>query len=83
VPTHAVITIGDTVITSGFSLIFPEGIMIGTVRDISMDEGDNFYTIGIDFSVDYNRLDNVYIIKNFHKEEMDWLLKATGIGETP
>lgn len=83
VPTHAVVNAGDSVITSGYSLIFPEGIMIGTVRDISLDEGDNFFTIRIDFSVDYNSLGLVYIVRNFHKEELDWLEQTIRLDETP
>ncbi|HNS18627.1 MAG TPA: rod shape-determining protein MreC [Bacteroidales bacterium] len=81
VPTHAVVAIGDTVITSGMSQIFPKGILIGTVSDIDMDEGDNFYTLRIDFSVDYNSMGNVYIVKDFHKEEFDRLREATGMEE--
>ncbi|HOW25570.1 MAG TPA: rod shape-determining protein MreC [Bacteroidales bacterium] len=79
VPTHAVVAIGDTVITSGMSQIFPEGIMIGTVRHIDMDEGDNFYTLSLDFSVDYNSLSQVYIVRNFHFEEMERLRVSTGM----
>jgi rod shape-determining protein MreC len=70
VPTHAVVAVGDTVITSGFSLIFPEGIMIGTISDIEMDENDNFYSLRIDFSSDYNSISWVYVVKNFHREEL-------------
>lgn len=81
VPTHAVVAIGDTVITSGMSQIFPEGIMIGTVRDIDMDEGDNFYSLRIDFSVDYNSISQVYIVRNFYKEELDRLRAITGMEE--
>ena len=81
VPTHAVVTIGDTVITSGMSQIFPEGIMVGTVRDIDMDEGDNFYSLRIDFSVDYNSISQVYIVRNFYKEELDRLKAITGMEE--
>lgn len=81
IPTHAVVVIGDTVITSGMSQIFPEGIMIGTVRDIDMDEGDNFYTLRIDFSVDYNSISQVYIVRNFYKEELDRLRAITGMEE--
>ncbi|MDD5507512.1 MAG: rod shape-determining protein MreC [Bacteroidales bacterium] len=81
VPTHAVVAIGDTVITSGMSQIFPEGIMIGTVHDIDKDEGDNFYTLSIDFSVDYNSISQVYIVRNFYKEELDRLRALTGMEE--
>ncbi|MBP6977549.1 MAG: rod shape-determining protein MreC [Bacteroidales bacterium] len=79
VPTHSIVVIGDTVITSGMSQIFPEGIMIGTVSDIDMDEGDNFYTLRIDFSVDYNSLGHVYIVRSFHEAEQTRLREVTGM----
>ncbi len=81
IPTHAVVTIGDTAITSGMSEIFPEGIMIGTVRNIDMDEGDNFYTLQIEFSVDFNSISHVYIVRNFYKEEINRLRALTGMEE--
>ena len=34
-PRHAEFNLGDTVVTSGFSTVFPEGIMVGTVDDMS------------------------------------------------
>ena len=70
IPAHVFINIGDTVVTSGFSHIFPEGIPIGVVSDFSVDEGNNFYTLEIDFMVDYNSLSFVEIIKNRETEEI-------------
>jgi hypothetical protein len=46
-----------------------------------MDEGDNFYTLRIDFSVDYNSISQVYIVRNFYKEELDRLKAITGMEE--
>ncbi|MCX6232183.1 MAG: rod shape-determining protein MreC [Bacteroidetes bacterium] len=69
IPSHILIKTGDTVITSGFSLDFPEGIVIGTVATTKLNPGDNFYQIKINFSTDFNKLDNVYVVKNLFKEE--------------
>ena len=69
IPSHIRIMTGDTVITSGFSLDFPEGIVIGTVAEYKLNTGDNFYKIKINYSTDFNKLDYVYIVKNMFKDE--------------
>lgn len=77
VPSHAPVEKGDTILTSTDSQIFPSGIMIGTVREYSVDSGTGFYTISIKFSADYNRLQEVYIIENLFKEELDSLMRIS------
>ncbi|HZK06787.1 MAG TPA: rod shape-determining protein MreC [Bacteroidales bacterium] len=70
IPSHVSIHIGDTVVTSGYSHIFPEGQMLGTVEEFSPAPGDNFWDVKIHFSVDYNNLQYVYVVKNLIKEEL-------------
>jgi rod shape-determining protein MreC len=74
-PSSILVKKGDTIVTSGFSRDFPEGIMIGRVRSFSKDKGTGFYKVNINFSTDYNKLEYVYVIKNFFKIEQDELLK--------
>ncbi len=69
IPAHVKIKKGDTISTSGFSHIFPEGIMAGTVEKIYVESGDHFYTIDFRFSADLNSLRYVYIVKNLLREE--------------
>ncbi|MCD4681503.1 MAG: rod shape-determining protein MreC [Bacteroidales bacterium] len=69
IPTHVKLTMGDTIITSGFSHIFPEGIMIGVINNYTILQGENFYTIKLKFSEDYNSLSYVYIVNNLMKNE--------------
>ncbi|HHN48526.1 MAG TPA: rod shape-determining protein MreC, partial [Bacteroidales bacterium] len=69
VPSHAHIEKGDTVVTSGYSLMFPGNIMIGTVEDFFIERGDHFYTLKLNFSVDYNRLSHVYVVNNLMRDE--------------
>lgn len=73
---HVKFSKGDTVVTSGNSHIFPEGIFIGTIKSYSIKPGDNFYSIKINFSTDFNRVEYVYIVKNFYKEEQLKLLNT-------
>jgi rod shape-determining protein MreC len=70
VPTHVNLSVGDTIITSGFSQIFPEGIMIGTISDFEIRRGDNFFTIELDLSADFNNLNYVSVVKNIYREEI-------------
>lgn len=69
VPSHLQLLYGDTIITSGYSLIFPEGILIGTVETYISRIGSNLNSAVIKFSTDYNSLRQVYIIINNRKEE--------------
>lgn len=69
IPTHVKLNKGDTIITSGNSFIFPEGILVGTVDEHLVDEGDKFNKARINFSVDYNNLYFVYVIVNLMKKE--------------
>ena len=75
IPYHVVLKKGDEVITSGYSLIFPEGLMIGTIEKFNLVEGDNFYDIRIRFSNDFNKIAYVYIVRNLMKEEQNQLLE--------
>ena len=77
IPNHANINIGDTIISSGNSAIFPIGITIGEVISFQQIPGDNFYKIKIRFFEDLNRLHYVYVTESIIKEEKESLeLKA-------
>jgi rod shape-determining protein MreC len=77
IPAHVKIKRGDTIVTSGYSNIFPAGIMAGTIIDYRVEQGEHFYIIPFKFSVDFNSLDYVYVVKNLMKEEQDSLIKST------
>ena len=69
IPTHVTLEPGDTIITSGNSLIFPEGILIGTVDEYLVRTGENFNKARIRFAADLNRLYYVYLIENVNRQE--------------
>jgi rod shape-determining protein MreC len=77
IPAHVKVLPGDSISSSGFSHIFPEGILLGTVEEISIDEGSHFYTIYFRFSADLNSLRNVYVVNNLFREEQTELSKNT------
>jgi rod shape-determining protein MreC len=69
IPNHVTLEAGDTIITSGYSAIFPEGVLIGFVVDYEKNSEDNFYTITVKLSVDFKNITNVYLINNLLREE--------------
>ena len=70
VPKHASIVIGDTVQTSGYSTIFPEGIMIGTVDTFYTPSGSNFFEIEVSLINDLSKIKYVYVVDNLMKKEL-------------
>ncbi|MGM0611903.1 MAG: rod shape-determining protein MreC [Bacteroidota bacterium] len=75
IPSHVDVKKGDTIVTSGNSLLFPENILIGTVQDVGLEQGESFYNIEIEFSEDYNNIEYVYVVTNLMKEEQEELLE--------
>jgi rod shape-determining protein MreC len=75
IPGHIPLARGDTIITSGQSIFFPEGLRIGTVAGFEKNRSDNFYTIKVRFGVDFNSLNYVYVIRNLMADEQINLLK--------
>jgi len=69
-PRLALIKIGDTIVTGGQSVIFPENINIGTIAKIYRDEKTNFFTLNIKLFNDMTNLGHVYIIKSKDREEI-------------
>jgi rod shape-determining protein MreC len=77
IPTFVNLLPGDTILTSGNSQIFPEGLMIGTVEYID-DEMENLFKKGkVRFSIDYNRVTYVYVVENTSREEILRLKMST------
>jgi rod shape-determining protein MreC len=74
VPLYIPIEVGDTVVTSGYSSIFPEGIEIGIIRFFQKDN-DSFYYIEIDLFTNFNQLSYVDVIDYRHAEEQKELEK--------
>ena len=68
IPNHIDIMVGDTVETTSFSAIFPEGVMVGTISDFEKAGGD-FYSVTVKLATDFKNLEYVNIISNLRKKE--------------
>jgi rod shape-determining protein MreC len=75
VPRSAKIQVGDTVVTGGNSLIFPENIPIGRIEDFQLNPNQGYYDINIKLFNDMTSLKNLYVIQFNRKEEASFLLE--------
>lgn len=80
IPIHINIITGDTIVTSGYSGIYPPEIPIGTVKEVRPEGDAAFYDIDVDLSNDFFQLAYVYVVKNKLKQEKDSLLQQTIVG---
>lgn len=55
IPYHIDVKIGDTIVTSGFSSIFPENYVIGTISKITKNKSTASNDLQINYSVDFMR----------------------------
>lgn len=69
-PKHTKLHKGDTIVTSGYSAVFPEGIPVGVVLGKARGGDDNFFTLRIRLFTDFNSLSTVKIISNTDIEEI-------------
>jgi len=70
VPRLASIRKGDTIVTGGQSVIFPEDINIGTIDRIYINNQNNYYTLDVKLFNDMTNLGHVYILKSKNREEI-------------
>lgn len=72
IPNHVVVHVGDTIVTSGFSALFPKDIPVGTVVELGEGES-NFHEIIVELSVDFRQLNHVQVVHNLTKLEQEEL----------
>ena len=70
VPRLATVKKGDTVVTGGQSVIFPENIGIGTIDKLETDTETHYYTITVKLFNDMTNLGHVYILRSENSEEI-------------
>lgn len=66
---------GDSVLTSGYSSVFPAGIYIGKIVKTEKDLENQTQRIEVDLNIDYSALNKVYVVENLFKNEIEELNK--------
>lgn len=75
-PKHITYNKGDTIVTSGYSAVFPEGIIVGTIEGLAHGTSDSFLSLRIKLSTNFSQLSSVRVITNSMKEQIDALIRA-------
>ena len=79
IPRHVKPIVGDTVVTSGYNAVFPQGVLVGIIREVKLKEEAPFYDLKIELAQDFTKLSFVEIVKSNLKVEKDSLeLKTIG-----
>ncbi len=68
-PRHAEFNLGDTVVTSGHSTVFPEGVMVGTIDDMENSNDGLSYNLKIKLSADFGKLSDVRVLARKGQQE--------------
>jgi rod shape-determining protein MreC len=75
IPKSAKIAKGDTVITSGFSTIFPKGLLLGRIDEIFQETATNNFKIQLRTATNFYNLEYAYVIDNLQQPAIDKLLE--------
>ena len=75
-PKHITFHKGDTIVTSGYSAVFPEGIIVGTIDGLARGMSDSFVSLRIRLTTNFSQLSSVRVITNSMKEQLDALMRA-------
>ena len=76
IPLHVPVSKGDTIVVSGYSDSFPEGIPVGVVDRIEQKDG-SFYTIEVLLATDFRKLYSVAVVDDRMKTDIQNLENQT------
>lgn len=82
-PRHTVFQPGDTVVTSGYSAVFPPGLPVGVILPDNSQHKENFFTLRIKLFADFSRLSNVQIVRNNNQDEIRAVETNTIVNSDP
>jgi len=79
-PRHQPLAKGDTIVTTGYTAHFPEGIMIGTVDTVSLSKSDYFYDAKIALNNNLSTIKYVYVIENLKQDQQQEIIDGNQSG---
>lgn len=69
-PRHTKYHPGDTVVTSGYSAVFPEGIPVGVIQKGNGTNRENFFSLKVKLLSDFTKLGDVQVVVNNDTPEL-------------
>lgn len=76
VPRHALFQQGDTIVTSGYSAVFPKNLLVGIVDSITDSKDGMSYLLRVQLATDFANLSDAVVISNKYQKEQH-ALEAT------
>lgn len=76
IPRHAHFKLGDLIVTSGYSSVFPPGVVVGRVKHVYNSANGMSYRLKITLSTDFGRLRDVCVISDREMEKKLEILHA-------
>jgi rod shape-determining protein MreC len=71
IPMSETVAVGDSIVSSGYSTIYPKGIMVGVVEKVEPIPTQYFYTIKVRLSTNFKKLGYVYVVSDLLKQEQE------------
>lgn len=76
VPRHARFKLGDQVVTSGYSSVFPPGVLAGRIQHVYNSADGLSYRVQIKLSTDFGNLRDVFVVDNSAMQERIDIMRA-------
>ncbi|MBV6438568.1 MAG: rod shape-determining protein MreC [Haliscomenobacteraceae bacterium CHB4] len=75
VPRHFSVKVGDEIVTSGYSELFPKGIPVGRIAGEPIPDKENqyFWILKVNLSQDMSSVSDIYAVDNIFQTELDSL----------
>ena len=69
-PRYANVEVGDTIVTSGNSSFFPEGVMVGRVEETYPTVDGLYMTLKVRLNVPFSKLEHAFVVSKMDAEEL-------------
>ncbi|MDR1543976.1 MAG: rod shape-determining protein MreC [Prevotellaceae bacterium] len=76
IPDHVAAAVGDTIVTSGYSSIFPENVVVGTIKKITLNPSTAWNNIEIEYATDFMTVSFVNVVANARHNELNSLQQS-------
>ena len=77
IPRSANVVVGDTVVTSQITSLFPAGLLVGTISEIVPDNTSNFFNLKLRTATNFSNIEYAYVLDNVQYDEQKRLEDST------
>ena len=77
IPRSANVVVGDTVVTSQITSLFPAGLLVGTISEIVPDNTSNFFNLKLRTATNFSNIEYAYVLDNLQYDEQKRLENST------